>query len=307
MCGINVTIIVPLGRDVPVLFGLLRSIVASARHSGITAPELFVVFHCTRTLLPQELDSMKALYGSANGTLRVIPCDDNHQTAKRNIGVQSSHSDWIAFLDDDVEVEADYLSRLACACSESNRVVQGVPYLAANPHMPLAKFEEELYRNGILNYTTTSISGWLDAKNLVMRRNLALAFPFSTHFRFGSEGQDLAIRIRQEKILIAWDPTLRVRHWNRDRVVALAAQKWIHGRGRGDILLTHFSVPSGLGYCLGCWVRHFVLPITAAARGHLRPAVMAYCLSTYFVFWSGCLYHLVTFLAFQAKWKPHTT
>jgi len=100
----DVRIVVPtIGR--PSLAALLESIAASARSTGLPAPPIALVDDRRSTSLE--------LKGIPVGlVLQVLHSCGRGPAAARNVGWRSSSAKWIAFLDDDVLVERDWLAAL---------------------------------------------------------------------------------------------------------------------------------------------------------------------------------------------------
>lgn len=219
----------------------------------------------------------------------------------RNAGVAAASTDWIAFTDDDVVVDRDWLAGLArgiaaagpdCACVTGfvatgelatpaqgwfdarigwNRVVAPRVFRLAEPpaDLPLFPFQVGSYGAGA---------------NFAARADVLAALGgFDTHLGAGTatkggEDIDLFFRVVLAGHALAYEPSALVWHRHRDDVDALVAQAVGYGRGFSawatKTLLTPGPLARGLGVVASRALRHpsAVLGPLAAYRSPLAAA-----------------------------------
>jgi hypothetical protein len=285
-----VALVVPAGRGADSLAVLLRSLArAASGHPAEALPQLHV---SVRRGCPWsgEMDKLAELWRAAGGSLAWHVSERPNATAMRNRAVREVESRFVAFLDDDVEVDARYFARLsALAQAPPEPVVQGVPYLCSNAHRLLARLEARNYEQGLASYRDGNGGlRTLDARNLFIATDVIRRFPFDESLHFAGEGQDLARRLAHAGISIAYDEELRVYHRNRESLAALLRQKYSHGRGRAQLLRKTGDVDLRR-YAAQYAVRHFAGPVASMLSRRLPPSDALYRIATNAVFWAGTL------------------
>lgn len=285
-----VALVVPAGRGAGSLATLLRSLVRSAACAPLKClPRLHV---SVRRDCPwsDEMDKVSEPWRSAGGDLDWHVSERGNATAMRNRAVDAVRAPWVAFLDDDVEVDRRYFERLAALVQGPPQpVVQGVPYLCSNEHRLLARLESRNYQQGLASYRgPEGRLATLDARNLLIATEVIRRFRFDETLLFAGEGQELAARLAAAGIEIGYDEELRVYHRNRESLAELVRQKYSHGRGRAQLLRKKGDVDLRR-YAARYVVRHFAEPVASMFARRLRPSDAIYRVATNAVFWAGTL------------------
>jgi len=298
-----VTLLVPAGRGTRSLAPLLGSLCRSADVAGYSRLPTIVV----GVGGANDADVVPmAPWLATGGTATIVVAAAGHATAVRNAAVAAVSTPWIAFLDDDVVVEDDYLRRLETICRASPApVVQGVPFLCSNAQNVLARLEARNYEQGFATYhdRTMNTVRVIDARNLVMATQTAKAFPFDESLLFAGEGQELGRRLEQAGVRMGYCESLRVRHRNRDTVASLAIQKFMHGRGRAQRVSREEGV---WNHARRSVVRHFLSPVKDAVFGRLACTDMGYRLFTNTMFWCGVTYEALLSPRYAARTARET-
>jgi hypothetical protein len=286
----TVALVVPAGRGADTLAALLHSLARAANgHAAESLPAVHVSVPrgCAWS---GEMDKLAEIWRAAGGALGWHVSERTNATAMRNRAVQAVDTPWVAFLDDDVEVDARYLARLAAlAAAPPHPVVQGIPYLCSNAHRLLARLEARNYEQGLASYRDGNGGlRTLDPRNLFIATELIRQFPFDESLHYAGEGQDLAHRLAGAGIAIAYDEDLRVYHRNRESLAALLRQKYSHGRGRAQLLRKKGDV-NLRRYAARYAVRHFAGPVASMLSRELPASDALYRIATNAVFWAGTL------------------
>lgn len=284
----QVTLAIPAGRGAASLETLLRSLAESmSAESSLPPPPIHVSVsqHCEWS---GTLDKLEELWTSTGGTLDWHVSERGNATAMRNRSVQAIDTPWIAFLDDDVVVDASYIRELfALIENPPAPVIQGIPFLCSNSHRLLARLEAHNYQQGLQTYLRQSGRlVTLDARNLLISTDVMRDFPFDEELLFAGEGQDLAARLEEANITMAYAEDLRVYHRNRETPLELIRQKYFHGRGRAQLLRKKDDLDLR-SYLRRYAVRHFASPARGIATGGLPASEGFYQLATNAVFWTG--------------------
>jgi len=186
-----VQIIIPsIGR--PCLVALLESIAESARSTGLVAPQITVVDdRPTKSVVRSPvLQSVPA-----DLSLRVLRSHGRGPAAARNVGWRSSTLDWIAFLDDDVVVESDWLTDLDVDLRQASKVL-AVPVggIQGRLTVPLPAHRRPTdWERGTAGLQSAR---WITADMVYMRQVLARNGGFDERFpRAFREDADLALRV----------------------------------------------------------------------------------------------------------------
>ncbi len=181
----NVAIVVPtVGRRS--LFVLLESLVRSAAHTGLSAPSILVVDD--RPVAEPLVDRFPPSLH-----IRVLRSGGRGPAAARNVGWRATSTDWIAFLDDDVVVDEQWLADLA----EDVRAVDGDADVAGSSSVltvPLPRDRPATdWERGTAGLATAS---YITADLLYRRSTLVSTAGFDERFpRAFREDSDLALRV----------------------------------------------------------------------------------------------------------------
>ncbi len=284
-----VTLVVPAGRGLGSLHALVASLRASARACDVEVlPPLSVGVGFAQP--EQQAVELAATWREGGAALSLVRAAPTYATAVRNRVGLHVESEWIAFLDDDVVVHASYLAELFRLCGEApSNAIQGNPYLCSNPDKLLARLEAANYADGFASYLHDADRvDLLDARNLLLRKDLLCRFPFNERLNFAGEGQELAERMRRHGVQPRYVPSLKVYHANRDSLWGLARQKFGHGRGRAQKLAGNGGIEAD--YLRRYLQRHYVEPTQSALRGRLSWLDAGYRLASNSVFWLGVGY-----------------
>jgi len=226
----SVAIVVPtIGR--PSLRRLLDSLCRSA---GPRFDALVIVDDRPGDRPPLELTGHAPWLA---GRLTVPRSGGYGPAAARNVGWRSVRADWVVFLDDDVQVSADWLADLAADLASAEPDVAGVQGRVAVP-LPGWRRPTDWERG-----TACLASGkWITADMAYRRSALAEAGGFDERFRRAfREDSDLALRVGGAGHVLAagrrqinhpvrlapWDASLRQQRGNADD----ALMRRLHGPG----------------------------------------------------------------------------
>lgn len=177
-------VVIPtIGR--PSLYELLQSL-AAAR--GGLPRHIFVVDDRRDAREPLDLSSVDERVRSR---VTVLQGRAAGPASARNIGWRASQSEWIAFLDDDVRVEADWLERAAGDIAELDASDAGSQGLV---HVPLP--EDRAPTDWERNVSGLQTSAWITADMIYRRPVLEEIGGFDERFRRAyREDSDLALRV----------------------------------------------------------------------------------------------------------------
>jgi histidinol-phosphate phosphatase family protein len=172
----------------------LRDCLAALAAAAGPAPELVVVVD-DRPARPGPLDTGPAgQAGSAGLPLRVVTSGGAGPAAARNAGWRATGTPWVAFLDDDVRVSADWRSRLAGDLAGLPSDVAGVQGEIVVP-VPDGRRPTDWERNTL----GLASAKWITADMAYRRAALAEAGGFDERFpRAFREDADLALRLRAD-------------------------------------------------------------------------------------------------------------
>jgi histidinol-phosphate phosphatase family protein len=121
----------------------------------------------------------------------VLPGEGRGPAAARNVGYRASHADWIAFVDDDVVVDADWLERLA---DDLRELPPGVAGSTGRVCVPLASDRKST--DWERNVAGLERAQWITADCAYRRGALAAVGGFDERFeRAFREDADLALRL----------------------------------------------------------------------------------------------------------------
>lgn len=200
----DVRIVIPtIGR--PSLAALLDSIAASARSTGLPAPPIVLVDDRQSTSLVR--------HGVPAGLeLQVLHSCGRGPAAARNVGWRSSPASWIAFLDDDVLVERNWVAALYADIRATDAPGNGqrVGGIQGRITVPLPAHRRPTdWERGTAGLQTAR---WITADMTYLREALVRTGGFDERFpRAFREDADLALRMLDHGYLLT-DGTRRTIH-----------------------------------------------------------------------------------------------
>lgn len=226
---------------------LERSVRLCTQRYPNVAFEVFIVASRLTDLTRLQESASHILGESSNPKplkLDVVNCFACSDVIQRNLAVSSeTDADYIAFLDDDLVVDAMWAQRVALHVMDGSEIVQGNPTGCANPEHILSRMESYSYRDmlnryleGRGNYTTSKL---VDPRNLLVKREIATKFLFDRNFNLGGSGFDLGQRLSGQGYRTFYDQEMRIYHFNRESLLGLLMQKVMHGRGRRKLVLKY--------------------------------------------------------------------
>jgi len=179
-------IVIPtIGR--PSLYDLLRSL---AESQGELRGDVIVVDDRKGIQPDLQFDDVPE---KIRDRIRVVKTGGRGPAAARNAGWQNANAEWIAFLDDDVRVERDWLSALRddiAAAEEYDAAVSGYVRVPLPDGRPATDWER--------NVAGLERSWWITADMAYRRTVLEETGGFDTRFpRAYREDADLALRAQQ--------------------------------------------------------------------------------------------------------------
>jgi histidinol-phosphate phosphatase family protein len=187
MTGGQLAVVIPtVGR--PSLRTLLAGLAAQAVHPGHLPPaEVVVVDDRPPT------DATALALPDLPWPARVVRSGGRGPAAARNAGWRTTRARWVAFLDDDVEVPADWSARLAADLAAAAPDVAGVQGRVRVP-LPAHRRPTDWERNT----AGLETAWWITADMAFRREALAEVHGFDERFpRAFREDADLALRLRQ--------------------------------------------------------------------------------------------------------------
>jgi len=167
----------------PSLYRLLASLAGQDSSSG---PEQIVVVD-DRSGVPPELE---VRVGGLDP--QVVRSGGNGPAAARNAGWRKTSAEWVVFLDDDVELPADWAARLASDLAGQPADVAGVQAQIRVP-LPAHRRPTDAERNT----AALASAAWITADMAYRRVALERAGGFDERFRRAyREDADLAVRVQ---------------------------------------------------------------------------------------------------------------
>lgn len=231
-----IDVVIPtIGR--PSLVDLLASI---ARARG-PQPERIIVVDDRRDRT-QSL-SLGHLPAHISGRLTIVDGAGRGPAAARNVGYLASRAQWIAFLDDDVVVDEDWLERLS---SDLHELAPDVAGSTGRVRVPLPP--DRRATDWERNVAALEDARWITADCAYRRGVLAAVGGFDERFEHAyREDADLALRViarglriaRGERTIVhpvrdeSWDVSIRLQRGNADDVLmdALHGPSWRNRAG----------------------------------------------------------------------------
>lgn len=176
-----------------------------------------------------ELDRRGLEFQSTRGACRVIAGEGRGPARARNLGATQARGTYVLFLDDDVEIDSDYLGGI-------------LPDLAAHPGCAVSGRQVAIRRDNVfsltserlLNYFTHGEASRFAAGNaLALRRaDFEICGGFDRQFPLAAgEDREFSARWIACGFYFASLESAAVRHHFPDRFTALARQQWRYGRG----------------------------------------------------------------------------
>lgn len=217
----------------------------------------------------QVIEKMRGVLPEVN----IIQVPSQNLGQARNQALQSSETDWVLFLDDDVQVERSLLSKFSRLLSENPDVaIFGGPNFTPPSSSRFQKLQGQVLGNyfgaGIFaaryksSYAHKTHHTWgLTLCNLFAKKSELGAF--STDLE-GGEETDLLMSMRRKGSLFYYSPELHVFHERRGNWTGFATQISKYGMGRAQAIKASFgSTNSLIGgillsllggfFFLGCW------------------------------------------------------
>lgn len=231
---IQVSVVIPISRDHFFIKKILSSIKNSLLYYKQSQPENnFIV----QAILVTDHNNQKInnIFKDFKPTfeLEILHSEINNTSYKRNFATLHAKHEWLLFFDDDIELDLLYFVNLKNVLNEDGyEVIQGNPILCSNKQRLLARLEEIAYEERIKNYLNNNTIKLVDARNVVIKRNIFMKYLFDENFNCGGEGTEFAIRLAINDVKILYRPELIVYHRNREHMLDIFKQKIRHAKGR---------------------------------------------------------------------------
>lgn len=172
---------------------------------------------------------------SSEPRIRIIEITRSGVQEARNIGARAATGEWILFIDDDDFAPQDYALRLLEEAIPNGAVLVGSPWLnaAGDDHERLAKLRREAARDSITlhspisEFTRTPVDSPYMPSACLMRRDVALKFPFSRVYRGNGwrEETDLFLRITESGLRVR--RTSATYTWSEGRFSGGHSRAWL--------------------------------------------------------------------------------
>lgn len=179
----SVDLVIPtIGRD------SLRLLLDSIARSSGTLPNRIVLADDRRAGEPLQFGSLDE---RVQKRISVVHSNGGGPAAARNAGWRACNAEWIAFLDDDVVVEPEWLADLAADLAQAGAQTAGVQGTITVP-LPRDRAASDWERN----VAGLSQSAWITADIVYRRSALERVGGFDERFRRAyREDADLALRM----------------------------------------------------------------------------------------------------------------
>ena len=199
-----------------------------------------------------------------------------HVSALRNRGAAIAQSDYLAFVDADVEVQPNWLLNGLRAFEEPQVVASGCfPGIPAEPTW--VQHTWDIVQRGPQHSLTIRPVSWLPSMNLIVRRDAFMAVGGFNEQLETAEDVDLCYRLGQYGTIVC-NPAMEAIHWGEARNLRTFWRKEVW-RGKGNLkgVLSHGlnwdEVPSLgyplyimccvlliiLGLCVDLWSQHLLM------------------------------------------------
>jgi GT2 family glycosyltransferase len=230
---------------------LLRETVASILAGTVCPEELIVVDQSDRPDL-----ELPGLFASARCVPRLDPSPQRGSSRGRNRGIALARTTWLAFVDDDVRVEADWLARLSAAAraSGADTVVTGMVaeemsgatdgFAPSSKQSPAEHVYDRPVRRADPLYAgnmATHVSVFDRLGTFDERLGPGTPFP-------AAEDNDLAYRLLRDGVRIRYCPDAVVHHRAWRPRSALPGLQWGYGVGQGAFLAKHAGLRERYGW-----------------------------------------------------------
>jgi cellulose synthase/poly-beta-1,6-N-acetylglucosamine synthase-like glycosyltransferase len=287
----QVTVCIPVSRD----SSFVRQILLQLAVQRFAGP---VVLAWYADHLRRELDELAVSEPVSDLDVRLVRGGGHTAPILRNAAVATVTTPWCLFLDDDVVLDDGYVQALSevLETEKNATAVQGAPFAAANNGSWFARCEAGLYAARLATYRDGATIRLCDPRNLLVRTAVANEVRFAEAPGLGSDGYILARRLLANSARIAYAEALAVRHHHRDSLIALARQKFRHGRGR--VYVDGEPHPRARAAAPLIWRellwRHAAGPLRYLWSGRMPLRLLPYALLTAAFFCAGMAWEIST-------------
>lgn len=195
------------------------------------------------------------------GSAEVIHLSHPTRAGLRNLLLQHAKGDWLLFLDDDVELEPDYLRTMyELAAADPQLAVLGGPNVAPRRSSPFQVVQDAVLSSILGSGPVRRRYGRHSARaanereftlcTLAVRRECMVDFDEQL---VCAEENELLERLREQGVHMSYQPSLLSYHERRPTWRSFAAQMHVYGHGRGQLIARRPSslrfahlVPTGL-------------------------------------------------------------
>ncbi len=262
----GVSVIVPV-RDDPRVDDLLRSL--DAQQGGPPFEVLVALDGSTREpRLPSTL------------TVRLLPGPHRGPAAARNRAIREARGDLLLLTDSDCLCPPDWVGNAVAEFGDPGlKVLQGGSVPAESTRLSL--WIQREYERYVASHAATGFRHFCNTRNLALRRDVALAFPFRETFLRGSDGV-YGLQLAQAGIPIRHSPAWAIAHrhprsrWREGWVAFEQGRQGAHWASAGFELFAEpdTAPPRGPGAWLVREIPHSPAPRLAAGVGLLGLAML---------------------------------
>lgn len=146
----------------------------------------------------------------------------------RNQGVAHACAEFVCFTDSDCVVDETWIEELVDAVSGPDGKADGASGVVTNP--PACNWTEVAYQ-GTNRIGESAHRRPFQLCNLMLRRSVALDFPFDEAIGFYGEEDDLGWRLQRAGFRLTFAPDARVEHQHHHRFSSYLRQAWTQSRG----------------------------------------------------------------------------
>jgi glycosyltransferase involved in cell wall biosynthesis len=173
-----------------------------------------------------------------------------HAAAARNLGIENSHGDVIAFTDSDCVPRQDWLERIECHFNGQPDIAGlGGRMLALPPRNDIEAFSGQVFLNEIMCFPpvpqfirSRRLIGAFITANCAYRKDILLSGGFRDEFGNHAEDIDLFWRLLG-KVKLFYDPDLIVHHSFPSTRRSLARKYFQHGIASSKLTRYHLGGP----------------------------------------------------------------